>query len=1505
MSTDFDKFAILDSFLDEVASYLPEIEALLDRLQQQPGDREAVEEVYRRTHTIGGSAAMMEFAGLAHVAQGMEAILGEDLDGARPLDPPTIALLRRSFGRLSRLMDQARTGADGSALVTEDDADRAAWRGSSGAHPTAPGGAPAAASSPSRSTAGTPVLPTVDPADRTRSASNVSSGPPSTPRLPGWLAAFGGSRAASRGPNGAPLPTAAPSQDAWASSLTTLPTSQMGAANAGASASSSEPSLDQMIQAFSASATEWPMAPTAGVASTAGPHGAPGFATATPVEMQQTGPVPAGRPAPVAGGSTPPAGLGVPTGAFGGPVSADPPPALQDDAARSLVSISPAWEELQVNENAVRNQVSALRNIVATLREAAQAMDDERTELRTFLDGSKDALERLEDWAGHAMGLDLRQSPEQVRRYLPLSVIWVTTTRLKKLAALLNNSGRTLTASQEDLNEALDELHSSIESVGRLFSSVAAVASSAGGAGADGSFSATLAQVTHFAWTPSAAPPAPALPTADTPGAAGPAAEEPTPPSLPPGARAELERSVREELRRELEDEVRTEIASEVRREEVTRLRQELEIQVRRQVLAELTPGLGAASALAGSLLPGHGPIVPPLATAADRAPKSIRVTDQSAEALDVFREEADEHLQHIALGIRQLEANPSDLAAVQSVRRATHTLKGAAGMMGLMAVQQLAHASEDLLDRLSDGALSLTPEVHGLLLDTSEALERLVAGSPAGASEQTRLVAALERRYAQVLGRPVASISGSPASTHALRPSVADLPADAADSTPSADADLSVRLRLSKLDELITLFGDLLQNRSVLDERVTRLGRMIADTSVVSQRLREVGSQLETRFEAATLPSGRANGSAGASAAERPGIGRGFGGVQTPSSPNWGRAADGTPLGPQGRIPNKSAAHVNEFDELELDRYTEFHRLSRGLSESLEDMATLSTEMEALVREIETYFARETRLSAAFQDRLMKARLVPLQSLVPRLYRAARAAALKQGKDTEFFVEGGDTEVDRTVYEEVAGPLLHLVRNAVVHGIERPEVRERAGKPRAGHVYLSAAEEGNQVVITVRDDGAGVDPEKVRIAALSRGLIDGHTRLNAREALNLVFQPGLSTADSIDEESGRGVGLDVVKDAVSRMRGTVEVDSTPGQGSTFTMRIPVSLQITRVVLARIGQQLFAIPMSVVEQIGRLDYYERVPGDGQPAVEVRGNVYPLAHLASYLDIPHGPVDDRSTVLLFGAGKRRMALVLDAIVGRQEVVVKSLGPHLHDVRGVSGATVLGDGKVILILNLPELLASPPRASAVRPEIPAPTGALPRMPITAGPIAGTGPLGASADPTDVARINTSSFKISQATTMPPDFVVGPRTERGAGSAQAAARPTAGPRAPRPGYVLVVDDSPSVRRVVGNMLKANGWDVQTARDGIEALETVSQKTPTAVLLDIEMPRMDGYELMATLRSQPQYRNLPLIVLTSRAANKHQQRALQLGADAYVVKPYQDEELLHTIDGLVARQR
>jgi chemotaxis protein histidine kinase CheA/ActR/RegA family two-component response regulator len=1510
MSENFDKFAILESFIDEVTSYLPEMEANLDTLQQQPDDMNVIEETYRRAHTIGGSAAMMDFGNLAHVAQGIEDILGHAIDAQANLDVPTIGLLRRSFSRLSRLVENIRSNTDGTSLVAEDDADRVAWRGlgatsGSGPHPVsgglgnsgvfsqsggtlrpeatdgpeAPGMvvpdwlAPFATSDGAITPPPTPSgqIPRVtrttqpnpemsgfpeDPSDTPTGPMPVVPARPSTPSAPFAMDQPG-------------MPPVSMESDPWASSISGYPTGQVAgmppAQPAGAPlfAAPSADSYEDILSAFTTrvqddeimggdqdlapTAPRMPAAPLTGPSASAWQRPE---SSGVDLSMLGTNQMPQ-----VSGYSNP---MYPATGKTGAGVG------TQGEAS---------FDDLRQGEEAVRRQIAALRNVASSIFGAAKSMEDERTELRGFLDGSRDALDRLEEWAGRQMGLDLRRSPDSVRRYLPLSVIWVTTMRLKKLIALLNNMGRGVTATEEQIEETLNDLHVTLANFGQIFQSMSTV----GGAPGNG-FSATVAQ---FSWSPPETKPS---------GAVGSSASIPEIPSLNAGTRAELERDVREQLRRELEDEVRAEIAAEVRRDEEDHLRQELQIQVRRQLLTELTPN--QYSDAGGDMQSILSAI--PMTTGRSSTPVQI-TSEQSSEAIEVFREEAQEHLQTITSGIAELESSPHDGGSLQNIRRAMHTLKGAAGMMGFVTIQQTAHVCEDLLDRMVKQSLNLTTDVLSLLLDTSEALDYMVTKVLNQPAEQQRLLQSLAGRYTQLTGSQVASElqRSSSSGTRAADAVLIGLEDDAdehVESQAPETTDLSVRLQLSKLDDLVNLFGELLINRSVLEERVDRLNRLVGDGSSVSERLRDVSSHIETSFEAAALPSGP--GSFAGNMAMMGGM-------------PGGQDRNGWPPVAGGRS-------SQGFHELELDRYTEFHQLTRGLSEGVADIVTLTHEMESVLRECQASFARESRLSSDFQERLLKARLVPLQTLVPRLYRAARASALREGKEIEFYADGTDTEVDRKVFEEVVGPLLHLVRNAVNHGIERPEVRQAAGKPSSGKILVSASYEGNQVVISVRDDGAGIDTQRIRDTAVARGWIDSYSQLSEKEAINLIFQPGITTAESLTEESGRGVGLDVVRDTVNRLRGTMEVESVVGQGTVFTMKFPISLQITRAVLVKVKNQTLAIPMAAVDQIGRLDYYQTVVAP-IPSIELRGERFPLAHLASYLRLQPGPVQDRSSVLLVNAGNRRVALLVDAVLVQQEIVVKPLGPHLRDVRGVAGAAVLGNGQVVVILELHELLAQQPTDPVILP-----------APGTGGSsTAGTGAAAGEQDFFATSREITSrnlSASYPQTLGSSSDVITNSLpTEKmaappGGGSAPfviSSHLPT--PSAPhrvalgsssQPAYVLVVDDSPSVRRVVSNMLRANGWDVQTARDGVEALEVIARQIPAAVLLDIEMPRMDGYELMATMRSQEQYRNLPLIVLTSRAATKHHQRAFQLGADAYLVKPYQDEELLSTLERLVKEQ-
>ncbi len=1485
MSNAFDKMSVLESFIEEVNSYLPDIETNLDHLAQLAqsaqtvGDMDAIEETYRRTHTIGGSASMMDFPGLSHVARGMEDILGDALENIIVLDTPTIALLQRSLGRLHHLLDGVRTGINEEEVIAEDDADYVQYR------------------SALESTQANPLQAT--PANEHQ----VSSEPVVSQVV--------------QQPEEAISPSVMPSFDEVLASFRT-------SAEDDETIWSEEP-IQLPMPASSHEEAEPPVAQTP--VSTAQLSALDTLVAST---RQNTSPV---ESVPVAH-TTQPVYAEPSTGA---PREENVALVAQNQALESLnlssaqiEALPKAYSDVQNDAQTVITYATSLKNVSSQLRSAMTIIEDQRNEFRGFLDGSKDALERMEEWAGQAMGLNLKNSPEQVRRYLPLSVMWVSNTKLKKVLELLTQITSGVDLTDEQMHVILEQLTSSIAACGDAFQQMQKNATTH-----------VLTQESGWTSWEMQAPSEHDVQERVTFERRG----------DPAALRAEVEATVREELRREYEERTSATLAAQValeqrirkevyqefeekrklqanasgssdkeaRQELEARLRNEIEIQVRQEFLQQIDAGAGipieslmpptlsapttsnfadrarqatgtaprdeqrsTSNENATAPMPNTSNTTPMSASSDSNAAQklvssvtassnnvasqrvsspSVMNSEFSEEAAEIFRLEAEEHLQTISTYVAALEKEPTNREFIQGIRRATHTLKGAAAMMGFRAIAELSHVSEDLLDNIMEGKTPASSDALSIILDTAETLDILIMGKDTDNIPGEARVQALRVRYAEILGEQVVS-------PHAINEDIDEALVESEDErvTETAivagvisdepelatqrahrDEDLSVRVRLQKLDELVNLFGELLVNRSVLEERIERLVRLVADVGISSNRLRDVGQKLESRFEAATLPSGR-------SVVVMPGEGN-----QPSTNGNNGK--------------NTELSHLDDFDALEMDRYTEFHQVARGLSEGISDMATLSAEMDTIIRECEGVFARENRLSTTVQDRLMKTRLVPLSTMTPRLYRAARAVALKQGKEFEFLLEGEETEIDRTVFEEIAGPLLHLIRNAVNHGIETPEVRTQHGKTPKGQITLAASYEGNQVVITVREDGRGIEPEQVRNVAITHGLIRPEHVLSENELIELIFRPGFSTAEVLSEESGRGVGLDVVRDSVSRLRGTIEVESTPGHGTAFTMKFPTSLAIQSAMMVRVNDQQFAIPIAVVESIGRLDTFKRTTVAGQAAVVVRDNLYPLSVLAQYLGQPLSQIDDKSHVLLVNAGGNRVALVIDEVKGKLDIVMKNLGPHLRHVHGVAGGTVLGNGQVVLILELTELLSTRTRLVAS--------------------------LTGNASQVEATTLATQAYQVPQT----PPLGNKPSIE-GAPVQQTEAftkLPATAAKTERGRHVLVVDDSPSVRRVVGNMLKQHGWEVQMARDGIEALEMITRETPAAVLLDVEMPRMDGYELIATVRAQEQYRTLPLVMLTSRAAAKHQQRAMQLGATAYLVKPYQDDELLNILNSNV----
>jgi len=531
--------------------------------------------------------------------------------------------------------------------------------------------------------------------------------------------------------------------------------------------------------------------------------------------------------------------------------------------------------------------------------------------------------------------------------------------------------------------------------------------------------------------------------------------------------------------------------------------------------------------------------------------------------------------------------------------------------------------------------------------------------------------------------------------------------------------------------------------------------------------------------------------------------------------------------------------AHRSEFDPLELDRYSSIQQYSRALAETANDVASIQQLLENLAKDTQNLLQQQARTITELQNGLMRTRMVPFQRHVQRLARIVRQAAADTGKRAELTIEGASGELDRQVLERMLPPFEHMLRNAVVHGIEKPEERIKRGKPDTGRIVLELHREGAEVMVRLTDDGGGMNLKAIRDKAQSLGLIGaGHT-LSDEEAMQLILEPGFSTAGAITQQAGRGVGMDVVATEIKRLGGALHMETKAGEGTVFTIRLPLTLAISHALVVRTGEEYYALPLPTVEGVLRLSKAEVAAHLGRDAgaFDYAGQKYRFQHLATFVGLTPSELpglDVTIPVVLVRAGEHSTGIVADELVGSREIVVKSVGPQISGIRGISGATILGDGRIVIILDIGALVRAEWRTRA---QAPAP---------------------ASKD-----------------------------------------------RGDRRIFAMVVDDSITVRRVTQRLLERNGMRVLTARDGMDAVALLQDNVPDVILLDIEMPRMDGYEVAAHVRNDPRLKEVPIIMVTSRVGEKHRARAIELGVDDYLGKPYQEAQLLDAIAPLVERRR
>ncbi|MCE3002684.1 MAG: response regulator, partial [Xanthomonadaceae bacterium] len=608
------------------------------------------------------------------------------------------------------------------------------------------------------------------------------------------------------------------------------------------------------------------------------------------------------------------------------------------------------------------------------------------------------------------------------------------------------------------------------------------------------------------------------------------------------------------------------------------------------------------------------------------------------------------------------------------------------------------------------------------------------------------------------------------------------------------------IRVRSDLLDALVNFAGEVSIYRSRLEQQVGSFRFNLVELDQTTQRLRDQLRKLEIETEAQIL----------------------------------------------SRYQREAEESGEEFDPLELDRFSTQQQLSRALAESVSDLMALQSALDDLTRGAETLLLQQSRVSSELQEGLMRTRMVPFDSVVPFLRRLLRQTADFERKRAGLRIEGAQGEMDRNLLERMKAPFEHMLRNAVAHGIEPPYERAAAGKPEEGTVRIAVSREATEVVIRVSDDGRGMDRDAIRRKAIERGLMRPDAQLSDRDLFAFVTETGFSTAEKLTQVAGRGVGMDVVANEIRQLGGSLSIDSQRGKGTEFTIRLPFTLAVTQAILVRLGDQVFAVPMSSVQGVARIarEDFDRRITQPHPAFAYAGEEYTIHELNGLLGIPGARAIDEAQLplLLARTGDQRAAIRVDGVLGSREIVVKGVGPQVSSVPGIFGATIMGDGSVVMILDFAPLVR---RSAALREE--------------------------------------SAMETALEEALP-------------GLVAQAAPPVAEAR--RQPLVMVVDDSITMRKVTSRVLERNDMEVITAKDGLDAVEKLQDRVPDLVLLDIEMPRMDGYELATYMRNDSRLRAVPIIMITSRTGEKHRQRAFEVGVDRYLGKPYQEADLLRNVE-------
>jgi chemosensory pili system protein ChpA (sensor histidine kinase/response regulator) len=797
------------------------------------------------------------------------------------------------------------------------------------------------------------------------------------------------------------------------------------------------------------------------------------------------------------------------------------------------------------------------------------------------------------------------------------------------------------------------------------------------------------------------------------------------------------------------------------------------------------------------------------------------------ADAVDVdlfpiFEEEAAELLPQLGQALRQWAHHPDDSAPRASVLRTLHTLKGSARLAGAMRLGERAHRMESEIEVLGTQGGADRVEIEKLLtrLDALQStFDALRAADDATQAEVAQLVVAASAAVPGVQLVQVAAESGVPANDEtaadgdqgagaaetAAVPSLFPRPAPALLAPLRTASTQAVRIRTQLLDRLVAQTGEVIITRSRLEAELGQLRGSLSDLTGNLDRLRQQLRDIEVQAESQM----------------------------------------------QSRLAQAKDSQQS-FDPLEFDRFTRVQELTRMMAESVNDVATVQRTLQKTVQATEDDLSVQARQTRELQRGLLRTRMVEFEGISDRLYRVVRQASKDTGKQVRLDIVGGSIEMDRGVLDRMTPAFEHLLRNCVAHGIEDVAAREKAGKDASGLIVIDLHHEGNDVSVSFRDDGAGLDHKRIAERARTLGLLAPDQELSPEEATELIFKPGFSTAGQVSELAGRGIGMDVVRAQIAALGGRIETHSTAGHGTTFKLVLPLTTAVTHVVMLRAGEVSIGVPSNLVELVQRVSSAELEAAylhNSHPFGSEQVPFYWAGALLQASARSAHPSSKNNTVVIVRSAAQRVGLHVDEVLGNQEVVVKNLGPQLARLPGLAGISVLASGAVALLYN---------------------------------PVALAAVHGEQARMRQAAALAVSAHAASA------------DAEHGAPQEPL---PMLAPPVPQVPLVLVVDDSITVRRVTQRLLQREGYRVSLAADGLQALERLQQERPAVVLSDIEMPRMDGFDLARNIRADESMAGLPIIMITSRIAEKHRDYARTLGVNHYLGKPYSEDELLRLV--------